>query len=234
MLYKSVLYISDQHAPYGHPDTYKFLKALKQKYKPQLIINGGDEIDGAAISFHDKNPDLMSPGDELASAIEKMQGLFHLFPKMVLLDSNHGSLVYRKGKWAGLPRHVFKSYREILGAPKNWHWHDEYIYKLSNGQSVYNCHSRGSDVLKVSHQVGMNTVQFHHHSQFEIRYWKSPSGLYFAVTAGCLADLKSAAFDYGKLSLKRPIEGTVVILNGHPLLQPMLLDSRGRWTKKLV
>ena len=43
--YKSVLVISDLHIPYHHPDAFKFLAALKKKYKPDLVVNIGDEID---------------------------------------------------------------------------------------------------------------------------------------------------------------------------------------------
>ena len=33
MLSKSILVISDQHAPYNHIDTLDFLAAIKKKYK---------------------------------------------------------------------------------------------------------------------------------------------------------------------------------------------------------
>ena len=60
MKYKSVLVISDLHIPYHHPDAFEFLKALKKKYKPDLVVNIGDEIDQHSISMHDSNPDLPS------------------------------------------------------------------------------------------------------------------------------------------------------------------------------
>lgn len=31
------------HIPYHHPDTIKFLKAVKKKYKPTRVVNLGDE-----------------------------------------------------------------------------------------------------------------------------------------------------------------------------------------------
>ena len=90
---------------------------MKNKYlEPNsIILNLGDEIDGAKISFHDKDPDLpFSPCEELEKSIERIAELQEIFPKMDLCESNHGSLIYRRQKWAGLPRQVIKSYKQIL------------------------------------------------------------------------------------------------------------------------
>ena len=80
--YKSVLVISDLHIPYHHPDAFKFLAALKKKYKPDLVVNIGDEIDQHSISFHNHHPDLKSPGDELRAARVYVKELEKIFPKM--------------------------------------------------------------------------------------------------------------------------------------------------------
>lgn len=225
----SILILSDLHAPYGHPDTYKFLKAVKKKYKPDRVISVGDEIDGHAISFHDSNPDLLSPGEELKTAIERLSCLYELFPQVDLCESNHGSLVYRKGVAMGLPRGVFKSYRDILQAPRGWRWHDHITLKMSNGSWLYVCHSKGADVLKVSQSMGMSVVQGHHHEKFELRYWGNSRGLYFGMFVGCSVDDSSLAMAYNRLNLKRPVIGHGIILNGLPQLLPMVLDSSARW-----
>lgn len=230
----SILFISDQHFPFNHPDIVAFLAALKSQYKPSLIVNLGDEISGASLSFHEKDPDLMSPGDELKTAIERLQPIYRMFPDMHLVESNHGSLVYRRGKYAGLPRHVLKSYRDVLQAPKGWHWHKELVIRSSDGAPIYVCHGRSADGLKLSQSLGMNCIQGHYHEKFEVRYWANSLGLYWAVAAGCLIDDNALDFAYNKLNLRRPMIGTCVVIDGHPVLCPMLLDSRGRWTKKLA
>ena len=66
---RRILNISDQHMPYEHPDMFAFLAAIKRKYKPTLVVNGGDEVDAHALSFHDSDSDLPSAGDELKLAI---------------------------------------------------------------------------------------------------------------------------------------------------------------------
>lgn len=232
--YKSILVLSDQHYPYNHADIYAFLKALKQKYNPDIVINLGDEVDLHSFSFHEHDADLLSPGDELRESIAKLQPIYKLFPKMHIVESNHGSLVYRRGKANGLPRHVLKSYRDVLEAPIGWKWHKDLIVKASDDSNIYICHGRTADGLRLSQSLGMKCVQGHFHEKFEVRYWGNKLGLFWSVIAGCLIEDDSLAFAYNKLNLKRPIIGTVVILNGHPKLEPMVLDKNGRWIGKLV
>ena len=40
-----ILFISDLHVPYHHPQAFEFLKHLKKKYNPTRIICLGDECD---------------------------------------------------------------------------------------------------------------------------------------------------------------------------------------------
>lgn len=232
--YKSILVISDQHYPYNHPDIYAFLKALAVEYCPQVIVNLGDELDYHGISFHPSDQDLFSAGDELKAAKIRLKPIMELFPKMHLLESNHGSLVYRRAKHDGLPLHVLKSYKEILEAPNGWTWHDELVLPMSDGNKVYFCHGKSSDVLKHSQMMGMSVVTGHFHEKFVVRYWANTNGLYWACIAGCLIENRSHAFAYNKLNLKRPMIGTVVIINGHPKLCPMILNKHGRWIGKIV
>ena len=50
---------------------------MKKKYKPDKVIHIGDEIDGNSISMHPHSPNLMSPSDDLQSAIEKLHQGMH-------------------------------------------------------------------------------------------------------------------------------------------------------------
>ena len=230
--YSSILCISDQHHPFQHPDLIPFLAALNKKYKFDLVVNMGDEVDGHAISFHDKDPDLYSPKDELDRAIIALQPLYKLFPKMYLIDSNHGSLVFRQAKTAGLPRQVIKDYRDILQAPRGWSWSHSLICQTEMGP-VYFHHGKTSSSGKLSRNMAMNCVQAHFHTKFQIDYWGSPQGLFWDAHAGSLIDDAALAFAYNKTTLQRPVVGVVVILNGRPSLVPMHLSRGGRWTGRL-
>ncbi len=122
MKYSSVLVISDLHIPYHHPDAFSFLKALKTKYKPDLVINIGDELDMHAMSMHDSDPDLFSAGHELAASISYVQQLEKIFPKMKLVHSNHSSMLYRRALKHGVPKGYLKHYNDFLGIGKGWEW----------------------------------------------------------------------------------------------------------------
>ena len=227
-------FISDLHAPYQHPDVLEFLKRIKKIYKLDRWISLGDEVDYHAMSFHDSDADLMSAGDELQEAIAFHKDLAKLIPKMDILESNHGSLVYRKAKHHGIPMHMIKSYGEILEAPDTWKWHFEMTLKLDNGSKVYLHHGKAADVFKLSQAQGMCAIQGHYHEKFNIHYWGNSLGLYWGMQCGCLVDNKSLAFAYNKNNLKRPIIGTGVIIDDQPLLIPMVLDKKGRWVGRIV
>lgn len=227
---KRILVISDLHAPYMHQDAVEFLKALKDKYKPTRVILTGDEADYHAISFHDSDPDLKSPGDELEKAIECLKPLYKLFPEADVLESNHGSLVIRKALATGLSRKFFRSPGEILEAPKTWNWHFDINLKLPNGTDCYFHHSKGANVKKNSQAMGSSFVQGHHHESFEIQYWGNPNALLFGMTVGCLVDSKSLAMAYNKNNLRRPVIGCGLIIDSIPQLVPLVMDKKGRWT----
>lgn len=231
--YKRILCISDQHAPYNHPDMLRFLAAIKKKYRPTFIINGGDEVDSHSLSFHDSDNDLPSAGDELVKAAKVLKQLEKLFPDMVLLDSNHGSMATRRFKHHGIPMKFLASNNEIYGVSNRWKWVNDLTVKLPNGQMTYFCHGMTKNGVKLASQRGTNVVQFHYHTEFRIDYIGNPNSLLFSINSGCLINRKSLAFAYDKLNLNRPIIGTSMIIDSRPILIPMKLDSRGRWTGKL-
>lgn len=217
----SVLIISDMHIPYQHKDTLDFLSDLKAKYKPTRIICMGDELDHHALSFHDSDPDLRSAGDELEMARKTIASLHKLFPKMALLDSNHGSLVYRKAKHHGIPRSCIRSYQEVLGVDEGWQWVNDLIITLPEGDKVYFCHGKSQRGVQLSQNMGMSVVQGHFHSEFNIHYWSNPLQHFFSMQVGCLVDDASLAMAYNKLTLKRPILGVGLIVDGKPVLERM-------------
>lgn len=230
---KCILVISDLHAPHTHQDAADFLDAIKKKFKPTRVILSGDEVDSHALSFHDHDPDLDSPGTELEKAILTLQPIYDLFPKAQVLESNHGSLVMRKALAHGMPRAIFKGYREILQAPKGWSWHFDITLTLPNGTQAYFHHSKGADVKRNSQSLGMAFVMGHHHESFEIRYWGNPNALLFGMTVGCLVDTKSLAMAYNKNNLRRPVIGCGLIVDSKPQLIPMVLNKKSKWVGKL-
>lgn len=231
-MYRRILVISDMHAPYSHQDTIAFLKALKKKYKFDKVVCIGDEIDGAAWSYHESNPDLPNAGLELHLAIEALKPIYKLFPKVDVLESNHGSLVYRKAMTAGLPSAVIKAYREQIQAPKGWNWFD--TLKLSTPLGpVFFTHGMTGTAGKLSNMYSMSAVQGHYHSNSHVTWISTPERLRFDMHVGCLIDDKGLAFKYNKLSPSRPILSVGIIIDGIAQIVPMVLNKKGRWTGRL-
>ncbi len=224
-----ILIISDLHIPYHHKDSFVFLQYLKEKYKPTRIICMGDELDKHSLSYHDSDPDLSSAGDELLKSLPYVEQLHDMFPVMDLLESNHGSLVWRKAKTHGIPRHYIKSYQDVLGVDEGWNWHFDLTIDLPTGIKCYFHHGKSADVTKLSQQMGMCAVQGHYHEKFKIEYWGNPVGLFWGLQTGCLIDDKSYAFSYNNVNIKRPIIGTALIIDGQPVLEPMILNKDGGW-----
>ncbi len=218
-----ILFISDMHIPYHHPDTIPFLLMLKDRYKPTRVICLGDELDKHALSFHDSDPDLMSAGDELRAALPVIAELHDIFPVMDLIDSNHGSMVFRKAKHHGIPRHYLKSYNDVLRVGDGWKWYHDLTIELPDGQKVFVHHGKSAEAIKTSQAMSMSHVCGHFHESFGVKYWANPNGLFFAMNSGCLIDDDSYAYSYNNTNLKRPIIGTSLLIDGIPVLEAMPL-----------
>lgn len=228
---RRILVVGDLHAPYTHQDAIPFLKHVRDNYQPDMVVQVGDETDGHAISFHDSDPNLDSAGVELEKAKVVLEELHELFPNLLVCDSNHGSLVYRRAKAHGLPVQFIKKYRDILfpehGAPR-WSWADAWVLNTPLGKVRFQHQVSGDFMLNASHER-TSLVLGHEHGRFEVQYAASSTALYFGAYAGCLIDRKSLAFAYGKLHRKKPILGCMVITDGAPQLIPMLMNDEGRW-----
>lgn len=229
---QSCLIISDLHSPYNHPDSFAFLKEIKSQFKPDIILNAGDEVDGHAISFHDSDSSLFNADQELELAIKDMKELASIFPKMYIAESNHGSLIYRKFKSNGLPIRHLKPLHELYETPQ-WSWHHEIILETHLGFTLL-VHGKTGAYHKLALEQGCNTIQGHFHQKFEITWSQSTTNFIFNMIIGCLIDPASMAFAYGKNIAKRPMLG-VGWLNelGEPSLIRMITDKHNRWTGKL-
>lgn len=229
-----ILVIPDQHAPYQHPDFLRFLCTVRNAFGPDLVVNLGDETDGHALSFHDSDPNLDSAGVELEKAKAFLSELHREFPQMLICHSNHGSLVYRRAKAHGIPVQMIKKYRDILfpesGCPE-WSWASHWRVNTPLGEVMFKHQTSG--LLSDAAHNSCNLVVGHEHGKFDIEYSASSSQLYWGMHCGCGIDKDSHAFAYGKNSLRKPIIGCGMIVNGRPMLLPMVMDKAGRWVGRL-
>lgn len=233
ILKKTILFISDMHVPYEHPDAFRFLAAIKKYYKPDLVVNLGDLTDWHSISFHPKDPDLSAPGDELSQLRAKVKKLEQLFPEMIVIGSNHGDLPLRKLKDAGLPSKFLRPYNDIYGVGKGWVFCDD-LTIVDGKEVIYVAHGISKDAVKVAAQRGVNHICGHYHTEFCVDFVSNPRNLLWGVNSGCLIDREALAFAYGKLTLDRPIIGTTVVSCGTPILVPLMMQEGGKWIGKLI
>lgn len=227
-----VLCIPDLHIPFEHQDALRFVIAVAKKYKPDLYINLGDEVDMHAMSDYDHDPDGYSPGHELEKSIEKLKAWYKKFPWMLVCTSNHTSRPFRRAFKYGLPKKLIKGYREFLEAPIGWVWRDNFemdgvVYEHGEGFSGQ------TGAIKAALANMQSTVIGHLHSWAGIQFSANEKHLIFGANAGCLIDKDKYAFAYGKKLKSKPIIGCMMIIDGIPSFIPMLLNRRGRWVNKL-
>lgn len=198
---KRVLLISDLHFPFAIDGWFEFLSNLHAVRKYDIIISIGDEVDGHNLSFHEKEDGMPSPSKELEMAQDCMKLMSSVFPKMYILNSNHGSLIFRKAKFHGIPYAMIKPLPELYGTPL-YEWHDEIILETNAGK-VYLCHGRTSAYGRLAKEERVSAAQGHFHSKAEITWHKTTAGMIFNMFIGCLADQRKIAFNYAKLNLPK-------------------------------
>lgn len=228
----TVLVIPDTQFPFGHQDTFIFLKAVAAKYKPNEFVHIGDEIDLHALSNFEHDPDGYSAGHELKAALKDMHKLYKMFPKMKVCTSNHTARPFRKAYKHGIPRAFLRDYHEFMEAPKGWEWADKWeidgvIYEHGEGQSGVN------GAIKAALGNMQSTVIGHLHAFAGIQWSANPRHLIFGFNVGCLVDNKAYAFAYGKNFKNKPIIGCGVVIKGIPVFVPMVLNKKGRWIGNL-
>ncbi len=228
-----ILVISDTHCPYEHPDTIKFLTAIKDKYSPDRVVHIGDEIDNHAMSFHPSDQSLYSAGHELKKARECIWEIEKLFPKVDVLESNHGSMAYRKAMVSGIPKEMLRPYKSILDV-KGWNWHPDLTITLPNKQPCYFHHGKSANSMTFLKDVGMSCAQGHFHEKFNIQYHGRAERLTWVIATGCLIDDHSMAFAYNNVNLKRPIIGCSIIIDSQPRLLPLVMNKNGRWNGRVA
>lgn len=231
--FKRILVISDTHFPYHHPDVFRFLTKLNKHYKPDHVVHIGDEMDWHSINVsHVINPDLPSPADELLSGRSLCSQLEKIFPDLVLLESNHGSMVLRRAMAKGMSKWFLKDYNEILEVSSRWKWKEKHIIETDKGRIIF-AHQFCKDVAKACRETSMSCVQGHFHTVSEIKYVGNDFHLNWGMSVGCLVDKRSLAMAYMKVNMAKPILSCGIITDGVPYIVPMILNKNGSWDNNI-
>lgn len=206
----NVLIIGDTHLPFVHRDYLSFCVDIKNRCKCTQVVHIGDLVDNHAISYHEHDPDGMSPKAEMEAVDSHLKRWFKAFPKLKLCRGNHDVLVDRKSRTAGLPERCFKPFREIWGLPNGWEDGfefviDEVLYKHGTSMSGRYAH------VAAAERARMSTVIGHTHSSLGVEYIVSSKDCIFAANTGCGIDRTKYAFRYGKDFPRKPILGCTVV-----------------------
>jgi len=218
-----VLVIGDTHIPFEHAGYLKFCREVQKKHNCGTVVHVGDLVDNHSISYHEHDPDLWSPVDEMEESDITLAKWFKAFPEVHLCRGNHDALVDRKAKTIGLPKRCFKPYREIWELPDGWvddfkFTIDGVIYEHGTGSSGKLAHLNKAINNRASTVIG------HSHSFAGISFTASPLDCIFGMNVGCGINAKQLAFAYGKDFPHKPIVSCAVVERGiNPTIYRMSL-----------
>jgi len=217
----NVLVIGDPHEPFTKEGYLEFCREIQEKYDCGTVVHIGDAVDNHAVSYHEKDPEGMSAGDEFNLAIERMKRWYYTFPNVKVCIGNHDALPFRKAFSAGLPKTWLKTYQELLQSPSTWEW--DFVHQV-NG--VIYQHGTGLSgemaAINAARENRQSTVIGHLHTVMNTRFLASYKDLIFGVTVGCGIDHEKYAFAYGKQNTRKPVVACCVVLDGKlPINIPM-------------
>lgn len=230
------LVVSDTHFPYGHPDTFEFLRDIFSLH-PNIthVIHVGDYVDQYAFSGWDKDPDMVHASSELEAARKDVAAFEELCGKRPILVTvgNHCMRIYRKAVGAGIPRSCLLSLNEIYDSRAEFY--DEIVIKRKDEANIIVHHHGSNNLETTALGRGANLICGHLHYSHYVRYNSTPDHLLWSLQCACLIDKHSLAFAYSKAPVKRPIIGAAIVEFGKPWPIPMPLNSKGRYvSSKLV
>lgn len=204
-----------------HQGALSFLATLKREFKPDRIVQIGDETDAAALSNYESDPDGLSAGSEHCLALAQLKPLYKLFPEVSVCTSNHGSRPFRKAFSAGIPRAYLKPYKEFMEAPAGWNWADS--FEIDGCLYIHGEGFSGKDgAVKAAIGHRKSTIIGHIHAFAGITPLAGPHDQIFAMNTGCLIDYSAYVFKYSKHQVNKPVLGAGIIIDGvTPIFIPM-------------
>ena len=185
--HERIMVIPDLQFPAEHPDSYAFLKLVKETYNPTLIVQIGDIVDFGSLTGFDIDPDYISPKTEMLENKRCVKKLAKIFPELYITIGNHEMRLYRKALKAGLPLDCIKQLGDILDAPKGWKFCSERLeYRRDDKDGILFIHT--GDRAKqggLSKDQHCNTVHGHLHANAWVKYFSTRDKLFWDMNVGC-------------------------------------------------
>lgn len=217
----NTIIIGDLHEPFTLDQYIYFNRYIQQKFDCGNVVFIGDIVDNHAVSYHEKDPEGKSAGDEFNVALEKCKRWYQVFPEAKVCIGNHDALPFRKAFTAGLPSKWLKTYQEMLESPKTWEWNFKHI--INNVIYQHGTNMSGEmAAINAARENRQSTVIGHLHTVSNIRYLASFKDLIFGMNVGCGIDHEQYAFAYGRENTRKPVISCGVVIDGKlPIIVPM-------------
>ena len=208
----NVLIIGDTHIPFEHEHYLDFCIDIKKKFKCKTIVHIGDLVDNHAISYHEHDPNGLSPAEEMKEADKHLKAWFKAFPDVYLCRGNHDRLVDRKGKTVGLPERCFRSFRDIWQLPVRWV--DDFQFTINNVLYKHGINCGGKNG-HINSAIGarQSCVIGHSHTFAGVDWDATEKDCIFGMNVGCGINKSKYAFSYGRDFKKKPILGCGVVFS---------------------
>ena len=214
---KRILVIGDLHCPFDLDEYFDFCKETYEKWNCNQTILIGDVIDNHYSSYHETSisDELLTGGQELELAIERLQRYYKEFPVADVILGNHDRLISRKSQTSAIPSKWIKSYKEVLEVP-SWNFTERIEH-----DGVQYIHGEAGTARTKSKADMQSTVQGHLHTQAYSEFSVGRNFKIFGTQTGCGIDFDSYAMAYAKAG-KKPAIGCAVILGGHTPINCMM------------
>ena len=156
---RRILIIGDLHAPFVLEGYLEHCQQVYANYNCNQVIFIGDILDNHAFSYHEPDPDGLSPGSELKMAKKFIKNWYNAFPKADILIGNHDRMASRKAMTGGVPSAWIRSYNDVLGTPA-WNWVETIVY-----DNVLYEHGEGGQARTKAKNNMMSSVCGHTHTE---------------------------------------------------------------------
>ena len=205
---RNILVIGDLHEPFCLDGYLDWCLEQYEAFNCNQVIFIGDIIDAHGFSYHEPDPDGMSSGLELETAIKKIAKWYEAFPQADVMIGNHDRMASRKAMSGGIPAAWIRSYNEVLGTP-SWNWCDSVIY-----DDVLYEHGEGGQAAAKAKNNLMSSVCGHTHTLAYVQWFVGKRFKVFGMQVGCGVDSTTYATAYAKNFKKQSIGCSVVLNNG--------------------
>lgn len=193
---------------------------VRDKFKPDIVVNVGDEVDNCALSRYPKDPNGESAGTELVRTRKVLERFSAEFPSVFLCESNHRQRLYKRAYEAGIPAEYLADVHEYLGVPDGWQWAFQWKFDgivFEHGDRANSSLSAGDKLVDANHA---STVFGHHSGRAGITYRHLAGKSLWSMNVGCLVDENGYGMNYLKMSRTKPVLSCGVIIDGVPMLIP--------------